>query len=76
MPGEIGSLSDQFWINLCTNFGLLLLVIVCVTAMLLMLYCGSSALSVVLARSESQRRGRELMRPRGKAPEHRFTIRL
>jgi hypothetical protein len=76
MPIESGVLIDQFWVDLCHNFGLILLVIVCIPIALLML-CGCQiVLSQMLARSARERQPRDLRRPIKEPSGRSFTTSL
>lgn len=76
MPVKLGVLNDQLWVDLCHNFGLLLLIIVCITIALLML-CGCQiVLSQMLARSGRERQPRDLRRPIKEPSKRSFTTSL
>src|ERR1044072_2491848 len=76
MPTNSGVLNDQFWVDLCHNFGLLLLIIVCITTALLML-CGCQiVLSQMRARRGRERQPRYLRRPMKEPSKRSFTTSL
>jgi hypothetical protein len=76
MPVESVALFDKLWVDLCFNFGLILLLSVCVPTALLMLCCCQAALGQLLARSKRERRSRDLRRPNREPAERRFTTSL
>lgn len=76
MPVGYGALNDSFWIDLCHNFSLLLLVIVSVSLALLTLYFCRGAMSEQLARSRRGRGARGMRRSVREPSQRGFTTSL
>lgn len=76
MPVESVALFDKLWVDLCFNFGLILLLIVCISTALLTLCCCQFALGRLLARSKTERQSRDLRRAIREPAERSFTTSL